>query len=72
MASGTRLELLFNDSNNESISFVFPYAKSGATLSNIRNLINTIIANGDIFNKVPVTAVNAKTVTTSQNVYDLT
>ena len=71
MASGVKLVLEFEDSNGENIVFTFPYAKSNATTSNVKALMNSIITNGDIFNHVPVKAKSAKTMTTSENIFNL-
>ena len=71
MAEGTRLVLGFKDSSDNDFTFMFNYAKPSASLTNVRSLMNTIIENGDIFKRVPVTAVSAKTVTTSENVYSV-
>ena len=71
MASGTRLELGFNNRYGRRITFIFNYARPSSSLANIKALMNGIIANGSIFNTVPVEAVSAKEVTTTENVYDL-
>lgn len=71
MADGTRLVLGFLNSEEKEIVFTFPYAKPSVTLANIKNLMNVIIANGDIFEDRPVTMASAKTITTSETAYDL-
>ena len=71
MAAGTKLELEFLDTNGKSLFFVFPFADPGASSTEVKALINAIIANGDIFAHIPVTAKSAKNVTTSEHEYNL-
>ena len=71
MAAGTKLVCTFVTSDGSSETFTFNYAKPGATTANVKALMNTIIANGEIFAKVPVTAKDARTITTSENEYNL-
>ena len=71
MAAGTKLVCTFSTSGDKTTSFTFNYAKSNATISNVKALMNAIVANGEIYVNVPLTAKSAKTVTTSENVYDL-
>ena len=71
MASGTRLVLGFKTSSGRSMILTYNYARPSSSLANIKALMNGIIANGSIFNTVPVEAVSAKEVTTTENVYDL-
>lgn len=71
MAEGTKLVLGFENGSGHAVSISYSYAKPSATLANVKSLMNGIIANGSIFENVPVTAKSAKTVTTTENVYDL-
>ena len=71
MADGTKLVLTFLDQYDGTIVFTFPYAKASATAANVKNLMNVIIANGDIFEDKPVTMLSARTITTSETAYDL-
>ena len=71
MAEGTKLVLEFQDANGKNIFFMFNYAKPSTSLANINSLMQAIINNGSIFKRVPVTAKSAKTVTTSENTYDI-
>lgn len=71
MAAGTKLVCTFGTNSDKTASFTFNYAKSGATLASVKALMTAIIANGAIYENVPLTAKSAKTVTTSENVYDL-
>ena len=71
LADGTKLVLGFKNEYDDDIFFSFPYAKPSATISNIKNLMNVIIANGDIFKDRPVSMLSAKTITTTETAYDL-
>ena len=71
MAAGTKLVLGFENSTGNAVSMTYNYAKPSAGLVNIKALMNGIIANNVIFANPPVTAVSAKEVTTTENIYDL-
>ena len=71
MAAGTRLELEFETSSGGKMILTYNYAKPSAGLANVKALMNCIIANNVIFANSPVTAVSAREITTSENVYDL-
>ncbi|MBQ7170348.1 MAG: DUF2922 domain-containing protein [Synergistaceae bacterium] len=71
MAAGTKLVCTFETSDDKTTSMTFSYADPGATSTEVKALMNAIITNGVIFASVPVTAKSAKTVTTSENEYDL-
>ncbi|MBQ3653675.1 MAG: DUF2922 family protein [Synergistaceae bacterium] len=71
MAAGTKLVLTFVGSSGNTISSTFNYADPEATAANVKALMNGMIANGSIYANVPVTAKSAKTVTTTENAYDL-
>ncbi|MBQ6970747.1 MAG: DUF2922 domain-containing protein [Synergistaceae bacterium] len=71
MAAGTKLVLGFENSSGNAVSMSFNYAKPSATTAQVKALMSGIITNGSIFENVPVTAKSAKTVTTTENVYDL-
>ena len=71
MAAGVKLVCTFVTSNGGTEVFTFNYAEPGARTSDVKALMNAIIANGEIFAKVPVAAKDARTVTTSENEYNL-
>lgn len=71
MAEGTKLQLTFETNESKTTTMTFAYAKPNATASDVRALMNAIVTNGEIFENVPVTPKSAKTITTSENVYDL-
>ena len=72
MAAGTKLVITFVDADSANRNFSFNYAKSGATTANIKALANGIVANGSIFEHVPVTPKSAKLVTTTEANVDIT
>ena len=71
MAEGTKLVLVFETVNDTKTVFTFPYAKPSVETSAVKTLINTIIANNDIFEDAPFKCISAKTVITSENTIDL-
>ena len=71
MAAGTTLVLEFGDDNGNSVFFSYNYANPDALVSDIKTLMNTIIANGSIFKKNPVSIKSAKAVRTSESEFDL-
>ena len=71
MASGTKLVLEFEDANGKSVFFWFDYATPDPGEYNIHNLMQSIINNASIFKSTPVAAKSAKTVTVSENIYDI-
>ena len=62
----TSLVLTFLTNDGDKTTFTFPYAKPGATANNVRALASAITTNGSIFEAVPVSAVSAKIVTTTE------
>ena len=60
MASGCKLVITFIDTTSMERDFTFNYAKSSATVENIKALAQGIITNGSIFEHVPVSAKIAK------------
>lgn len=71
MAAGTKLVLGFESNTGNTISITYNYASPSATATAVKALMNGIISNGSIFANVPAAMKSAKTVTTSENVYDL-
>ena len=70
MAS-SRIVMVFADANGANVTFSYSYAKSNPSTSSIKNLVNGLITNGDIFVHPPVSAKSAKIVTTNANAIDL-
>lgn len=71
MAEGTKLQLVFETNEGKNTTMTFNYGKPSAEATAVRALGQAIITNGEIFENVPVTLKSAKTITTSENVYDL-
>ncbi len=67
------LQLVFKDAEDKDIVFWFNYGKPASTTAKIKDLMNTIIENGDIFNHVPVESKSASFINiTNGGYYDLT
>ena len=71
MAAGSRIIFEFADASGDSIFFTYNYGDDDASTSAVKNAMNTIIANGDIFTHVPVAIKGAKAVITSEVNFDL-
>lgn len=70
MAEGTRLQLTF-DTMSGSRTWSFNYAKASASTALVKAVGQAMITNGSIFSAPPVKLRSAKTVVTTENVYDL-
>ena len=66
-----KLVMTFAGADGANVTFSYGYAKSSATASNIKALVNGLITNGSIFANPPVTAKSAQVVITSENVVNL-
>lgn len=71
MASGTNLVFEFADAQDYSIFFVFPYGDDDASSTDIKNAMNSIIANSSIFINPPVRIKSAKSVISTEYEWDL-
>lgn len=71
MASGTKLVLEFLGADGKTKQFSFAEAKSTATATQVKNLMEKMIDNTDVYANELVSIKGAKTVTTSESVYDL-
>lgn len=71
MAEGSRLVLTFVNSSGNDVVMTFDYADPSISNSAVKNLMNTIITNGSIYDNVPVTAKSAKMVITSETEYNI-
>lgn len=69
MAS-SKLVLEF-EGTGKSVQFSYNYADPEVTEASVKALVNGLIANGSIFENPPLTATNAKIVTTTETDYDL-
>lgn len=70
MAAGSKLILRFGTMSGEK-NFTYNYGNSEALASDIKTLMNTMIANGSIFRYVPTTIISAKVAVTSETEFDL-
>lgn len=71
MAATTKLVMTFTGTNNNDVTLSYNYAKSDASTANIKSLIQGIITNGSIFSNPPVSAKEAKLITTTETEVDL-
>ena len=60
MATTYRLILKYKDTSGSTITHNWSYAKSSPASSDVKDLMETTISNGDIFAKVPITKVSAE------------
>jgi len=71
MATSTKLSLSFMKSNGDSINFTYSNAKNNVTAANVKSLMEGMVANGDIFEKVPAAIKSATIITTERTAVDL-
>ena len=73
VANGTETKLVveFVRSNGTTMSQTYKYAKSNVSSANAKALMQAIIANGNIFQKVPSAMKAARIVTTDTTEIDL-
>lgn len=71
MAEGTKLVCTFETDEDKSVTMSFKYAKPNAEPTAVKTFMQAVIANNSIFENRPVVIKSAKTVTTSETVYDL-
>lgn len=71
MAAGTKLNIVFNNADGGTTSYTWNYADPGATLNDVTALGAAMIANTSILAATLVSMKSAKTITTSENIYDL-
>ena len=60
MAVQTTLRLVFEGSNSKKITFSYPNADSDASGTQVKTLMQMMVANGDIFAEAPLTLVGAE------------
>lgn len=69
--TATKLVLNFLKSNGDKISYTYQNAKNNVTAANVKSLMEGMVTNGDIYEKVPAAILSAKLVTTEETVIDL-
>lgn len=72
MAAGTKLVITCNKTGGGTTTFSYNYAKSNASTANVTALCQFLINNKQYFQADLDSIKEAKTVTTSENVFDLT
>ena len=60
MAVQTTLRLVFAGSGGKNINFAFPYADKSTSASQVKTLMQLMIANGDIYSEAPQTPKGAE------------
>lgn len=71
MATTNKLALSFEGANGKDVSLSYAYADPEVTAATVKTLVNTIIANKEIFDNPPTTAKSAKIVTTEETYFNL-
>lgn len=71
MAAGTKLVLVFETTDGSTTTFSFNYADPGARKVDVIALATAMIANKTLWERQPSAIKSAKTVTTSENEYDV-
>ena len=66
MAVSTKLSLTFTDGDGASINHSYNYANPEVTSASVKALMQGIVANGAIFDRVPVATKSAKIVVTEE------
>ena len=68
---GTNLKLVFTGSFNKKVNFNYPDADGSATATQVKTLMQNIVANKDIFAEQPLALESAAFVTTTSVPVDL-
>ncbi len=71
MASSANLVLTFGDTYDRDLVAVYPYIDTEVEAASVKALMQSIIANGSIFDLPPVTMKSAKIVETDETFIDL-
>lgn len=66
MASTYRLVMTFKNASGNNVSYSFGYVIPNVEASSVKTLMETMIANGDIYSNPPVSIKSAKIVSTSE------
>lgn len=70
MAAGTKLILRFGTTSGEK-NFTYNYGNASATVHDVRNAMQTMIDNNDIFQYPPLTMISAKVQVTTESDFNL-
>lgn len=71
MASGTKIVFSFGNASGNTINYSYNYGNDDASSASVKNAMNTMISNGSIFKRVPVSIKSAKSVITTESAFDL-
>ena len=71
MAISTKLSLNFTKINGDAINMTYGNIKQDVSSANVKSLMEGIVANGSIFEKVPAAIKSAKIITTEETAVDL-
>jgi len=67
----TRLKLVFSSAGEKKITMLFPYANSSASGSDVKALMEGIVAEGSIYEDVPKGIIGAEFLESSSTPIDL-
>jgi len=67
----SNLRLVFGGNDSQRISFNFPFADTGASAAQVRNLMQMMVANGDIYANVPQSLTSAEFVINERRPVDI-
>ncbi len=71
MAAGTKIIFDFLNEAGNTVSLSYNYGDEEATITSIRNAMNTIITNKAIFKNPPASIKGARAVVTTETEFDL-
>lgn len=71
MAEGTKLQYVFETSEDKNTTITFKYAKPTATAAQVKALAQALITNTGTLENTLVSVKSAKMVTTTETAYDL-
>ena len=67
----TRLKLVFSGAGEKKITLSFPYARSSAAGTEVKTLMQGIVADGSIYEDVPMGIVGAEFLTSTSTPINL-
>lgn len=71
MATSTKLKMDFAKSNGDDMSITYNYIKNNVSNANVKALMEGMITNGAIYEKVPAIIKSATIITTEETAVDL-
>lgn len=70
-AINTKLQMTFTKANGDNVSMTMKHCKQDLSAANVKSLMEGIVANGSIFEKVPAAIKSAVIITTESTAVDL-